>query len=205
MFNFLKRNFFSLNMDAWSDGQTESKLWLCRSLEQLALEEKIKTETIWIYGSWYGTLAYMLLSRERLTIRRIYCFDIDRKSNKIAEKILNRWLCRGWDIQIIFQDCQDIWPNNPLYSTAKPDLIINTSCEHMNGYTWWKNIPPGIHFALQSTDMPHSTHINSPADLKDFKKQITSAEFFLEAQNEFKYPNFEFTRFMLIGKKLPGR
>ena len=188
-------------MDAWSDGQTESKLWLCQELELLQQEGKVKVDTVWVYGSWYGTLVYLLLARERLPIRKIRCFDIDKKANKIAARVLNRWLCRGFDLQIINQDCLELNKNHGQFLSAPPDLIINTSCEHISGYQWWNNIPKGTFVVAQSTDMPHVTHVNCPQSLKDFAGHLTCSEVFYSDEKYFDYPKLKFTRYMVIARK----
>lgn len=188
-------------MDAWSDGQVGSKLWLCQSLENHFSNLSNEGITIWIYGSWYGTLAYMLLSRERLNIRKICCFDIDKKANEIAYKVLDHWRCQGVSIEIYDQDCQKLDGANSLYQSSRPDLIINTSCEHMKDYDWWRNIPSGQLVALQSTDMKHPTHINNVMCIQDFKDKTKMSKIMVESVKEFAYPTLQFKRFMLIGEK----
>lgn len=201
IWNYFKKSFSLLNMDAWSDGQTESKLWLCQELEKLHQESKVKVDTLWVYGSWYGTLVYLLLARERLPIKRIRCFDIDKKANRIAAQVLNRWLCRGLDLQIFDQDCLELSKDHGHFHNAPPDLIINTSCEHIEGYQWWKNIPPEVYMVAQSTDMPHPTHINCPQNLEDFASRLLPSEILYRGEKYFDYPKLKFTRFMVIAKK----
>ena len=186
-------------MDAWSDGQVSSKLWLCRSIESF-LKERPRL-TLWIFGSWYGTLAFLLLTRERLDIKKIYCFDVDRRANKIAKKILDHWRFQEVEIEVFNEDCQNISIDSPYYKMAKPDLIINTSCEHMSDYQWWQHIPPETFFALQSTDMPHPTHINPVHSLNEFRTKISPCEIFRAEEKHFSYPTLKFNRFMLVGKK----
>jgi hypothetical protein len=202
MFGLFKKNHALLNMDAWSDGQVASKLWLCENLERVCLERKIPTDTVWIFGSWYGTLPYLLLTRQRLLIKKLVCFDVDADANKIAWKILNHWQINGPVIEIYNQDCSQITIESPIYKQAFPNLIINTSCEHMKGYAWWSKVPAGVHFAFQSTNMAHPTHINSPSSLIDFQNRISPARFDVNVVKEFRYPKFEFDRYMLIGQKL---
>lgn len=200
--NYFKKSFSLLNMDAWSDGQTESKLWLCKEVEKLHHDGRIKAECIWIYGSWYGTLAYLLLARERLPIKRIRCFDIDQSANKIALRILNHWICKGFDVQICEYNCEELSVQSGYYLDAPPDLIINTSCEHFAGYQWWKNVPAGVDVVAQSTDMKHPTHINSPTKLEDFVQNLSGSEIYFQGQKYFEYPALKFSRFMFIGKKI---
>ena len=39
-----------INKDAFSNGQMDSKLWLCRELENLGWDSKLTR----IYAGWYG-------------------------------------------------------------------------------------------------------------------------------------------------------
>ena len=56
-----------INKDAFSNGQVDSKLWLCRELENLQWTSKLTH----IYGGWYGITAFLLLSREKFKVDRI--------------------------------------------------------------------------------------------------------------------------------------
>ncbi len=199
--NFQNKKMKSMNMDAWSDGQIGSKLWLCRAVENFLADKQEFGLTIWIYGSWYGSLAFLLLSRERLNIKKICCFDLDRKANRIAEKILDHWKFQNVEIRIYEQDCLDISPSSRHYIDAKPDIIINTSCEHMINYNWWHHIPPGLAFALQTTDMPHPTHINLEESLPQLQEKLGGHPLFQAEEKIFSYPNLRFKRFMVIGVK----
>lgn len=188
-------------MDAFSDGQVGSKLWLCEQLENEVSNKKLKTDTIWIFGSWYATLPFLLFSRGKLDISNLACFDTDPKANKVATKILNHWIYLGRDIKIHQMDCGKIYATGSTFVGKSPDFLINTSCEHMANYDWWHQMPPGTNFALQSTNMPHATHSNSVKSLSEFRKLIQPSELFYESTLEFRYPNLKFDRFMLIGRK----
>lgn len=188
-------------MDAWSDGQVGSKMWLCQNVEKILKEKNGLPVTLWIYGSWYGTLAFMLLSRERISIKKICCFDVDKKANRIAVKILNHWIFQNVQIEVYNQDCQKICADSIYYQTSKPDMIINTSCEHMASYQWWTHIPKGTMFAIQSTNMPHPTHISSVSSVHEFQSLTAPGLLYFAEERKFSYPGFEFSRFMLIGEK----
>lgn len=193
--SLVKKNTRVIDMDAWSDGQMRSKLWLCQELEKLfAGNDPI---SLGVYGAWYGTLPFLLLARERLLIREIHLFDLDRDAISVAKQVL-----RAWDynpsrpIHFHVQDCSQ--PG--ILTDLTVDLVINTSCEHFENYDWFKNLPKGQRFALQSTDMPHPTHINSPRDMDDFKARLGSmTRLDLEDVLTVSYPNFSFRRFMVIG------
>lgn len=189
-------NIFSINMDAFSDGQIGSKLWLCEHLEESVRDKKISSA--WIYGSWYGVLTLLLLSRGRILPEEVHLFDIDRKALKVSEKILDHWKISGTcRIHFHYHDCTTL----PV-GLKQPDLLINTSVEHFHNFQWWDPIAKGTLCALQSTNMIHEEHVNPINSLEEFKiKMGFSSPVIFEGTKDFKYPGFEFTRFMVIGNK----
>ena len=193
-----KVNTDLINMDAWSDGQMRSKIWLCNLIEKDFSKSNRPLE-IWILGSWYGLLAQFLLIREKLPLKRIRLFDIDPEALKISHKMLNTWMIEN-KIEILHHqlDCTNIPENMWL---EKPDIIINTSSEHFENDRWLQ-FPEGIHFYAQSTNMDHPTHINRATSLSDFKSRIGQVSKITHAEQiEFRYPNFEFDRYMIAGIK----
>lgn len=192
------KNLSIINMDAFSDGQMRSKLWLCKELEELL--DPSKPHTLWIYGAWYGTLALLLLVRERINIKKIHLFDIDPEAIKVARKVLDSWRINGTIVEFHERDCLSLNPSGAAVDFGgSPDVIINTSCEHFESDEWLKPIPPGTLVVLQSTDMVHPTHIRCPQSIEDFKGQISMSKTIFSGTLSFSYPNFEFKRFMLIG------
>ncbi len=193
-----KENTKLVNLDAWSDGQMRSKLWLCNLLEKDFCNQTKPIE-IWIMGSWYGLLAQFLLVRERLDIKRIRLFDIDPNVVRVSEKMLSPWIIEN-KIEIIHHqmDCTQI-PTS-LWN-SRPDVVINTSCEHFQNESWF-SFPKGIQFYIQSTNMDHPTHINRALNLEDFKNRLGGVTKVNHALTlEFRYPNFQFDRFMIAGIK----
>lgn len=185
-----------LNMDAWSDGQLRSKIWLCQLIEK-DFAKSLEPLEVWIMGSWYGLLAQFLLLRERLPLKRIRLFDLDSEAIRVSEKMLNSWII-GNEVEIIHHrmDCTQI-PS--LFWQQKPDIVINTSSEHFENDSWL-NFPAGIHFYAQSTNMDHPTHINRATSLEDFKSKFSQASYIIHSQQiEFRYPNFKFDRYMVAG------
>lgn len=199
----VEQNTAELNLDAWSDGQMKSKLWLCQELENNW--SKMFSPTIhahiWIYGAWYGTLAQFLLIRDRVPIRQIELFDIDEVAVAVARKMTTMWwLNKKVSFDFHSGDCRLIATDK--ISQAKPDLLINTSCEHFVDYDWFTNLPRGQKFLLQSTNMKHPTHILCPENLDDFKTKLGEVnKIYYEGVLPFVYPNFQFDRFMVIGEK----
>lgn len=186
-------------MDAWSDGQMRSKLWLCDLIEKDFANNKDPQE-IWILGSWYGLLAQLLLVRQKLNVKKIRLFDIDAEALEISKKILNFWMIEN-KVEIIHEqiDCNQI---PTFYWQQKPNIIINTSCEHFKNYNWLV-FPAGINLYVQSTNMAHPTHINGVQNLEEFKNILAKNKIKMTYadQIDFKYPNFSFQRYMISGIK----
>ena len=104
------------------------------------------------------------------------------------------WKWQGWKFKAVTADCNTTFP-------AGVDLVINTSTEHFESMDWWNNIPNGTFVVLQGNNMPHDDHVIHSATLQDFIDQYPMREYYLKGAKEFKYPEWEFTRFMVIGIK----
>lgn len=179
----------NVNNDAFSSGQVGSKLWLCKQLELTDLYSK---ETA-IYGGWHGIAAFLLLSRGRFNVERIRSYDIDPACEPIADMINENWVWQDWRFKAFTQDC------NQLQTEA--DLIINTSTEHFKSLEWWQNIKSGTAVALQGNNMLHHDHFNVKNSLEEFCTQFDLAQELYRGKLDFVYPDWAFSRYMLIGIK----
>lgn len=192
------QNIHPLDFDAFSHGQISSKLWLCENLESYFKDQE-KPLSIAVYGSWIGLLPFLMLSRGRLKIRQFDLYDIDPKAKVTAQKILDFWKFVP-DLKIHFhtQDCNDL-----LLTTSETDLVINTSCEHMENLAWWKNVPNESYFCLQSTNMQHHTHVNIAKNLETWQQSLDLKPLQVHYSGEqyVSYGTFSFSRWMLLGKK----
>lgn len=188
----------NLNLDAWSDGQIQSKLWLCRELEKIWTGQD---SHFWVYGSWYGTLAQMLLQRDRIKVKQFQLFDLDDSALEVSKKINLTWQIHQIANFVHHQlDCESISTSQIL--NEKPDLIINTSCEHFESFNWFRNLPRGQKFLVQSTDMSHETHILKANHLDHFISQLGSiSNLQFSGELPFNYPQNSFRRFMVMGTK----
>lgn len=182
----------NVDKDAFSSGQIGSKLWLCNELERLF----DSIDNVWIYGGWYGLTAFLLNSRGNLKIKQIRSYDIDPACEPIADMINENWVIDNWKFKAKTQDCNLLdldWHG--------PDLIINTSTEHFDSMDWWNAIPQGTAVALQGNNMLHEEHHTLSESLDEFIEQFPLSNVLYKGQKEFIYPNWKFTRFMLIGVK----
>jgi hypothetical protein len=179
-----------LNKDAFSSGQIGSKLWLCEELEKIINS----VDTIWIYGGWYGLTGFLLSSRNNIQIKEIRSIDIDPACEEIADMINENWKWQQWKFKAVTMNCNKIVPTGI-------DLIINTSTEHFENMDWWNNIPTGTFVVLQGNNMPHEDHVIHSTTLDSFINQYPLTTYYFKGSKEFKYPEWEFTRYMVIGIK----
>jgi hypothetical protein len=178
------------NKDAFSNGQIDSKLWLCRELENLYWDSKLTR----IYAGWYGITGFLLLSREKFMVNRIESYDIDPSCESIADMINENWVIKEWQFKAYTKDCNEVLSGNP-------DLIINTSTEHFDSMNWFNNISAGTRVILQGNDMPHDDHVVHSATLDDFIDHYPLSSISYHGSLDFVYPESQFTRYMIIGTK----
>lgn len=172
-----------------------SKIWLCRELEKLAFK---KPASIWILGGWYGTLASLLLTRERIPVGSIRSFDLDPEACRVADLLNENWVWRDWQFKAICRDANSLDFRSQEYG-PQPDLVINTATEHFNSNDWFAAIPTGTLVALQSNDMPHEEHVGNVASLDDFARAFPLTSLLQEGELLFNYPDWSFRRFQRIG------
>lgn len=183
-------DLYQIHRDAFSNGQIDSKLWLCEELEKLFDQ----IDKIAIYGGWYGVSAFLLLSRKNIKVSNIHSFDIDPTCQPVADMINENWVFKNWQFKAFTEDCNNLNP-------ADFDLIINTSTEHFKLLDWYDKIPEGKFVALQGNNMQHDDHHNVSNDLLDFCSRFKIKRELYRGQKTFVYPNKQFTRFMIIGQK----
>ena len=180
----------NIHKDSFSNGQIDSKLWLCRELEKL----EWTSDLTHVYAGWYGILSFLLLSREKFKVGRIESFDIDPSCEPAADMINENWVFKDWQFKAFTLDC-----NQGVRGT--PDLIINTSTEHFDSMEWFDRIPKGTRVILQGNNMPHDDHCVHSSSLVQFCQTYPLSEIAYQGELFFTYPDWEFTRFMVIGIK----
>ena len=79
----------------------------------------------------------------------------------------------------------------------KPDLIINTSCEHMSN-KWFDDLPAGQLVVLHQNDyFDNEQHVNCCEDINHVKTKYPMSEIYYEGELD----TFLYNPFMLIGRK----
>ena len=191
-----------------SEGQLKSKLWLIQTLKELGLSD---LGQIFLCAGWCGSLAYFLFQEESFKIDKILNFDKDPLSIQISEDLNRKWVKEEWKFKATLKNILDLDYNLANFETLKkdgssqklqlaPDTIINTSCEHIENFNdWWKKIPKEKLIILQSNNFYSlEEHINCVSSLKEFEKQAPMDSVLFKGELNLE----EYTRFMLIGKKL---
>ena len=176
-------------LDSFSPNQFKSKENLINHIKKLNI---LNSESeIVIFGCWYGSILIPAFYNE---VKRITAIDID--DNVIG--ITKNRIFKNYDkIDFIVNDAF-VWANKSS-RIKNTNLIINTSCEHMQPM---KNLPIlnniNSYFAFQSNNMfDIETHINCVNSIEEFKKQLPSkAKILIEDQIE----EDRGIRFTLIGQ-----
>jgi len=177
-----------VNKDSFSNGQIDSKLWLCEELERL----EWSSDLTYIYAGWYGITSFLLLSRGKFQVNKIRSLDLDPSCQPVADMINENWVFKEWKFKAFTQDC-----NN--FEGQYGDLVINTSTEHFDSMEWFSRLPKGTRVILQGNNMPHDDHFVHSATLDDFVNIYPLSSIAYQGQKEFVYPEWSFTRYMLIG------
>ena len=180
---------------ALNRNQITSKLWLAESLRQSA---GTSFGTVTVLGGWFGVLGAILLYDRRLAIGRVVSVDFDPRCAAVAES-LNATSVRAGRFEARTADMRTLDYPEVDAMVAPPDLLVNTACEHVEGFDgWYRRVPAGQLVALQSNDYTAiADHVNCVPDLDAFRAQAPlAAELFAGMQ-----PHKRYRRFMLIGRK----
>jgi hypothetical protein len=175
---------------ALNKNQIASKMWLADALFDAAGRE---LGNVLILGGWFGVLAAVLLHDSRFAITRIASLDLDPRCADIA-LALNATHARAGKFSTVTADMLEFD-----YESAAADLVVNTSCEHVQRLDrWYQRIPAGQLLALQSNDyFACSEHVNCVGDLGSFRAQVPMREVLFAGERKFR----RYVRFMLIGRK----
>ena len=195
--------------DAFSRSQIKSKTWL---IEELA---KIKShyENVLVMAGWYGQLKNVY--EKKLTCSKMRMVELDRDACEISDYIFNLSNLENYRVKSVNANINELtlhkngyeWDVENFKEGTKysekflPDLIINTSAEHMT-IEWFdqirfKQLESDPVIAIQSNnffDIPD--HINCVHSIDHMKKKFPMREIYYEGELQLK----GYKRVMLIGK-----
>jgi hypothetical protein len=213
--NYLKdENDPAIIQDAMSRSQMKSKIWL---IDELA---KIKDTVpsgcfynILILAGWFGQLRSIY--DKKLTYRKIRFLDIDREACQTSDYIFNLSDLENYKVKAVCADVNQLnlhkngyeWDVENFKENTKytekyiPDLIINTSAEHMTE-EWFhqirfKEMESDPIVAIQSNNMfDGEGHINCVYSVDHMKKKFPMKEVLYEGELQLK----GYKRVMIIGR-----
>jgi hypothetical protein len=198
--------------DFLSRGQVKSKLWMVTELAKV-IEGPLGS--VVFYGGWYNFMAFFLFTM--FDVDKVYSIDVD---DSVIEpcKVLyrteheeGRFIPRTADVNNIkwkdnkmnFNNLADDatfkleQPGNFQHADIEANLVINTSCEHMNN-KWFENIPTGKVVVLQTNDyFDNPQHSNCCKDLEEAKAKYPMQDILYIGELDTQLYN----RFMIIGIK----
>lgn len=176
-------------LESFWGGQLQSKTWLVETLEKT---NKLTNARIVIHGGWNGVLASMLFNSD-VGISSITSVDIDPACEETARTINKRQEMEGRFRAVTADMCEYEYDEHP-------DIIINTSCEHITQtqyIKWLKKIPKGCKIVLQSNNyFELEEHINCSKNISQFVKR---SKLNVMKKDILELPKY--TRFMIIGHR----
>ena len=195
--------------DFLSKGQIRSKLWLIEELKNIIGDKPMGN--VMFYGGWYNFVAHFLFEND---VNKIYSIDMENNVHNPCKRLYteeveqDRFFTKNINVNLIkwkddflatFPASQ--WPKDldtcEYYDIDKIDILINTSCEHMDN-TWFENLPDGTFVVLQQNDyFDNEQHINCCNNLQEVKNKYPMREILYEGELDTHLYN----RFMLIGRK----
>lgn len=195
--------------DALSKGQIFSKIWLIQEASKVLKDREF--ECVYCVGGWYGLLGALWLEKQPIrSTGKFRSFDIDPSCENIADQINKQFIMEGWVFKAITADMLAINYSHHSYELVnskgqvitmhdEPDLVINTSCEHLEKFEeWMGRLPKGIHVILQSSDYRGiKEHVNCVDSLEAFEKQAGLEKVLFSGELH----TAKYKRFMLIGVK----
>ena len=112
--------------NAFNHKQVACKMW---ALDRLFESCGGRFGRIWVLGGWYGVLPAMLFNDARFDIAAVDSIDIDPEVGPVA-RTLNRGA--GDRFRALTEDMYALD-----YAAGQPDLVVNTSCEHIADLSAW--------------------------------------------------------------------
>ena len=163
-----------------------SKIWLAEQLKELG----VKFSTIYILGSWYGNMAYVL-TKFNIPANKIINVDINEQWLDFSSKLLKSL---GKNVYSMNKDANKL----NYQQLGEKGLVINTSETDIPGRQWYKNIPMGTLVAIQSRDNADNQRYNT---VKEFDLAYPMSETLYINKLDLTDPETDYQRFMKIGIK----
>jgi hypothetical protein len=196
--------------DAFSRSQIKSKFWLVKELAKI---QKSYGNVLLLAG-WFGQTKSIY--EKFLTYQKMRIADLDKQSCEISDYVFNLSNLENHKVKSIVADINNLtlhkngyeWlvenfkePEKNYNEKFLPDLIINTSAEHMTE-DWFhqirfKKLDSNPIVAIQSNNMfDIEEHVNCVHSVEHMKKKFPMREVLYEGELQLK----GYKRVMLIGR-----
>jgi hypothetical protein len=213
--NYLKdENDPTIIQDAMSRSQMKSKIWLIDELTKI--KDTLPSGcfyNILILAGWFGQLRSIY--DKKLTYRKMRFLDIDRSACQTSDYIFNLSDLENYKVKAVCADVNQLnlhkngyeWDVENFKENTKytekylPDLVVNTSAEHMTE-EWFhqirfKEMESNPIVAIQSNNMfDGEGHINCVYSADHMKKKFPMKEVLYEGELQLK----GYKRVMIIGR-----
>jgi hypothetical protein len=209
--------------DAFSRSQIKSKIWLVDELSKLDTDENRSRgifplkgpvmSNVMIMAGWFGQIKTIF--DKKMNYKKMRILELDRNACEASDYIFNLPELENYKVKAVNVDINNLtlhkngyeWDVENFKEGTKysekflPDLIINTSAEHMTE-EWYnqirfKDMESNPIVAIQSNnlfDIPE--HINCVHSVDHMKKKFPMKEILFEGELQLK----GYKRVMLIGK-----
>lgn len=195
--------------DAMSRSQMKSKIWLVDELVKI----KPVFDNVVVMAGWFGQLKFIF--DNKLTFDKMRIVELDKMACEVSDYVFNLPELENYKVKSVCTDINNLtlhkngyeWTvenlkeNTGYEEKFLPNLIINTSAEHMTE-EWYnqirfKEMESNPIVAIQSNnlfDIPE--HINCVHSVDHMKKKFPMKEILFEGELQLK----GYKRVMLIGR-----
>ena len=199
----------SILNDAFSRSQLKSKIWLIEELSKL----DSNYNNVVIMAGWFGQLK--TIYDKKLTYSKMRIVELDKSACEVSDYIFNLSNLENYKVKSVNADINNLtlhkngyeWDvenfkeNTKFTEKFTPNLIINTSAEHMTE-EWFhqirfKELESNPIVAIQSNNMfDGEGHVNCVHSIDHMKKKFPMKEILFEGELQLK----GYKRVMLIGR-----
>lgn len=176
--------------DSLSIGQVESKLWC---LDMAAAVLPMRAYDWWVLGGWTGIFIQLLEMRHSHLWQRAHLVDWDPAAIQVSSLLLEYFSYNPGRVDV---HCEDMMLTPARWGT-RPQLVVNTSCEHLKSIAdWRRTLPAGSFLIAQNTDLVGpDDHYSRVSTVQDFLEQLQPLEDFFLGSLDLPMAQ----RFMVMG------
>lgn len=171
-------------------GLPEFRAWSLDVLKTI----KNKFDTIYILGSWYGNMSWLLAEDPDIGYDRIFNVEIDKKSSNIGDEITKK--LKFASIEPMIKNANDL----NYHMLEDNGLVINQSCTDIKGNQWFKNIPKNTMVLLTGRNN-NPKAINQFTSVGDLAEYYPLSKILYANKKNFVDPETKYEGYLLIGIK----